>query len=77
MALNRSKFFPEVVYSPAPEERVKHFKGWERKHIPGFYVSHQLRKGASKNAANAQDSEAAVDQRLASATYIGNELLWL
>ena len=32
--------------------------------------------GASKNAANAQDS-AVAGQRLAGATYIGNELLWL
>ena len=73
--LKSFKFFPEVADSPAPEERGKHIKGWERKHIPGFYVSHQFRKGASKNAANAQDS--AVDQRLAGAIYIGNELLWL
>ena len=37
-------FFSEVVDSPAPGERVKHFKDWERKHIPDFYASHQFAK---------------------------------
>ena len=72
------EFFPEVVESPAPGKRAKHFQDWERsrKHIPGFYASHQLRKGTLKNAANAQHNSTG-DQRLAGATYIGNELLWL
>ena len=49
-------------------------KDWERKHIPCFYASHQLRKGTSKNAANAQHKSTG-DQRLAGATYDNITLL--
>ena len=80
MALIKSfEFFPEVVDSPAPGESVQHFKDWERKHIPGFYVSHHHTSLISfakerRRTPRRHCHNSAADQRLAGATYIGNEL---
>ena len=66
-----------IVDSPAPGKRVKHGKQKHQNTFPPLYHWALQRNVEERaNAANAQYNSTG-DQRLAGATYFGNELPWL